>query len=120
MQAAKLFRYCGNELGTSVMFVLFTLSWVLCRLLYLPLGVLRSVIYDAYHLASALFVFGASSFCVFETRLTNLGTPPPAVFIFLSVISIYKIETQQVPKFAPCYSPALRHVFFLSFRFKFY
>ena len=32
------------------MFVLFTLSWVVCRLMYLPLGVIRSILYEAYPL----------------------------------------------------------------------
>ncbi|KAH9550115.1 hypothetical protein CY35_10G055900 [Sphagnum magellanicum] len=45
MELAKLFKYCRSELGASICFGLFVLSWVLLRLIYFPFWVIWSTSY---------------------------------------------------------------------------
>ena len=42
MEAAKLCKYSGSEVGASIAFGLFVLSWVLLRLIYFPFWVIWS------------------------------------------------------------------------------
>uniref|UniRef100_A0A7I4CNK0 TLC domain-containing protein n=1 Tax=Physcomitrium patens TaxID=3218 RepID=A0A7I4CNK0_PHYPA len=42
MEAAKLCKYSGSEVGASVSFGLFVLSWVLLRLIYFPFWIIWS------------------------------------------------------------------------------
>ncbi|KAL9174176.1 hypothetical protein ABFS82_02G034600 [Erythranthe guttata] len=42
LEAAKIFKYSGKEVGASVCFGLFALSWLLLRLVFFPFWVLRS------------------------------------------------------------------------------
>ncbi|KAL2937660.1 LAG1 longevity assurance-like protein 2 [Bienertia sinuspersici] len=48
MEAAKVFKYSEKELGASVCFGLFALSWIMLRLIVFPFWVInatRSVLY---------------------------------------------------------------------------
>lgn len=72
LESAKLFKYTGVELGASVSFCLFVLSWVLLRLIYFPFWVIRSTSYD-----SLKYVDRANSkvvliYYVFNTLLITL------------------------------------------------
>ncbi|KAL5992809.1 hypothetical protein ACLOJK_013728 [Asimina triloba] len=40
MEAAKVFKYCENELGASLFFGLFALSWLVLRLIFFPFWVI--------------------------------------------------------------------------------
>jgi hypothetical protein len=42
MEVAKLCKYSGSEVGASVAFALFVLSWVLLRLIYFPFWIIWS------------------------------------------------------------------------------
>lgn len=42
LEAAKVFKYSGSELGASVCFGLFALSWLVLRLIIFPFWVIRS------------------------------------------------------------------------------
>ncbi|KAL3652253.1 hypothetical protein CASFOL_001934 [Castilleja foliolosa] len=42
LEGAKVFKYSGNELGASVFFGLFAVSWVILRLIFYPFWVIRS------------------------------------------------------------------------------
>ena len=44
LEAAKLFRYCRRQTLALVAFVLFFVSWVVCRLIYYPLVIIRSTL----------------------------------------------------------------------------
>ena len=43
LEAAKMARYADHPTATTVLFVLFALSWIASRLVYFPLFVIRSV-----------------------------------------------------------------------------
>ncbi|XP_078432596.1 LAG1 homolog 2 [Wolffia australiana] len=45
LEAAKLFKYSEREIGASVCFGLFALSWVLLRLIFFPFWIIRSSSY---------------------------------------------------------------------------
>ncbi|KAL6514592.1 Ceramide synthase loh2 [Orobanche gracilis] len=45
LEAAKIFKYSGNELGASVCFGFFAVSWVILRLIFFPFWVIRSTSY---------------------------------------------------------------------------
>lgn len=42
MEAAKVFKYSERELGASVFFGLFAISWLLLRLIFFPFWVIRT------------------------------------------------------------------------------
>ncbi|EOX98257.1 hypothetical protein QUC31_015262 [Theobroma cacao] len=46
MEAAKVFKYSERELGASVFFGLFAISWLLLRLIFFPFWVIRTSSYD--------------------------------------------------------------------------
>ncbi|OAE22981.1 hypothetical protein AXG93_2717s1110 [Marchantia polymorpha subsp. ruderalis] len=46
LESAKLCKYSGSELGASVLFGLFALSWGLLRLVYFPFWIIRSTSLD--------------------------------------------------------------------------
>lgn len=57
MEAAKVFKYSEKELGASVCFGLFALSWLILRLIFFPFWVIsatRSVSYVDFPDVSAL------------------------------------------------------------------
>ncbi|WRX14025.1 TRAM/LAG1/CLN8 homology domain - like 3 [Theobroma cacao] len=46
MEAAKVFKYSERELGASVFFGLFAISWLLLRLIFFPFWVIKTSSYD--------------------------------------------------------------------------
>lgn len=42
LEAAKVFKYSGNELGASALFGVFAVTWLMLRLVYFPFWVIRS------------------------------------------------------------------------------
>ena len=42
MEAAKLAKYAGQEVGASILFGLFALSWLLLRLIFFPFFIIWS------------------------------------------------------------------------------
>ncbi|CAA6659433.1 unnamed protein product [Spirodela intermedia] len=71
LEAAKLFKYSESEIGASICFGLFALSWVLLRLIFFPFWIIRtSSIYFLEHLArSKAYVF---LYYTFNTMLLTL------------------------------------------------
>ncbi|KAK1402534.1 LAG1 longevity assurance-like [Heracleum sosnowskyi] len=51
MEAAKIFKYSENELGASVLFGFFAISWLVTRLIFFPFWVIHA---SSYHLAKVL------------------------------------------------------------------
>ena len=47
LESAKIFKYSGNEQGSTVMFVGFLLAWVATRLVYFPAHIIRSALFSA-------------------------------------------------------------------------
>lgn len=47
LESAKMFKYSGSELGANVLFVFFTLSWLVLRLAYFPFFCIHSVMFVA-------------------------------------------------------------------------
>ena len=42
MEAAKVFKYSENELGASVFFGCFAISWLILRLIFFPFWVIKA------------------------------------------------------------------------------
>ncbi|GAQ79490.1 long-acyl-chain ceramide synthase [Klebsormidium nitens] len=47
LEGAKLFKYSKNEIGASVTFALFAISWLVFRLIYYPTYLIRSTAFEA-------------------------------------------------------------------------
>ncbi|GFP91132.1 lag1 longevity assurance homolog 2 [Phtheirospermum japonicum] len=72
LEAAKVFKYSGNELGASVCFGLFAVSWVILRLIFYPFWVIRST---SYYLCEVLVLsqpYSATLYYFFNTMLLTL------------------------------------------------
>lgn len=72
MEAAKVFKYSENELGASVFFGFFAISWLVTRLIFFPFWVIHA---SSYHLAKVLRLSEAyhmSLYYVFNTMLLTL------------------------------------------------
>jgi ceramide synthetase len=48
LEVAKLSKYAGAELATNTLFVIFTITWIAMRVVYFPLWVIHSAVFDAY------------------------------------------------------------------------
>ncbi|KAL9662950.1 hypothetical protein QQ045_027786 [Rhodiola kirilowii] len=57
LETAKLFKYAEKELGASVFFGMFAVSWLILRLIFFPFWIIRSTSYDliAYIKSSAQY-----------------------------------------------------------------
>ncbi|KAI3448107.1 hypothetical protein Pfo_004772 [Paulownia fortunei] len=72
LEAAKVFKYSGKELGASVCFGLFALSWLVLRLIFFPFWVIRS---SSYYLCEVLVLsqpYSATLYYLFNTMLLTL------------------------------------------------
>lgn len=72
LEAAKVFKYSGSELGASVFFGFFAVSWLVLRLIFFPFWVIRS---SSYYLCEVLNLSEASHmgiYYVFNTMLLIL------------------------------------------------
>ncbi|EPS71659.1 hypothetical protein M569_03098, partial [Genlisea aurea] len=71
MEAAKVFKYSGNEIGASLFFGLFALSWFILRLIIYPFWVIRS---SSYYLCEVLKSSDWPLYYLFNTMLLALLT----------------------------------------------
>ncbi|KAK3015052.1 hypothetical protein RJ639_005577, partial [Escallonia herrerae] len=72
LEAAKVFKYSEKELGASVCFGLFAISWLILRLIVFPFWVIYS---SSYHLIESLRMselYHVSLYYVFNTMLLTL------------------------------------------------
>ncbi|XP_022746184.1 LAG1 longevity assurance homolog 2-like isoform X1 [Durio zibethinus] len=72
LEAAKVFKYSERELGASLCFGLFAISWLLLRLIFFPFWVIKS---SSYHIREFLNLsqsYPTSLYYVFNTMLLML------------------------------------------------
>ncbi|KAG8364260.1 hypothetical protein BUALT_Bualt19G0109700 [Buddleja alternifolia] len=72
MEAAKVFKYSGKELGASVCFGFFALSWLVLRLIFFPFWVIRSTSYDLCEVLKLSELYDMTLYYVFNTMLLML------------------------------------------------
>lgn len=72
LEAAKAFKYSEKEIGASVCFGLFAISWLVLRLIFFPFWIIRS---SSYHLCEFLRLseaYDMTLYYVFNTMLLTL------------------------------------------------
>lgn len=72
LEGAKILKYSGKELGASVLFGMFAMSWLILRLVIFPFWVIRAT---SIHLLDALRpseAFDMGVYYIFNTLLLNL------------------------------------------------
>lgn len=72
MEAAKVFKYSEKELGASVCFGLFAISWLLLRLLFFPFWIIKSTSKDLCKFLRLSEAYDTSLYYVFNTMLVTL------------------------------------------------
>lgn len=72
MEAAKVFKYSDKELGASVCFGLFALSWLILRLIFFPFWVISATSYDLCDYLKLSEPYPTSMYYVFNTMLLML------------------------------------------------
>ncbi|KAJ9159576.1 hypothetical protein P3X46_025078 [Hevea brasiliensis] len=72
MEAAKVFKYSGKELGASICFGLFAISWLLLRLVFFPFWVIKTSCYDVVDFLDLSKAYPLSLYYVFNTMLLML------------------------------------------------
>ncbi|KAK6136903.1 hypothetical protein DH2020_029348 [Rehmannia glutinosa] len=72
MEAAKIFKYSKIELGASVCFGLFALSWLVLRLIFFPFWVIRATSYYSYQVLKLSEPYHRGIYYVFNTMLLTL------------------------------------------------
>ncbi|KAG6571977.1 LAG1 longevity assurance-like 2 [Cucurbita argyrosperma subsp. argyrosperma] len=72
MEAAKVFKYSENELGASVFFGCFAISWLILRLIFFPFWVIKATSYDLCEYLKLSDVNSRSIYYVFNTMLLML------------------------------------------------
>ncbi|KAL0334862.1 UNVERIFIED_CONTAM: LAG1 longevity assurance2 [Sesamum radiatum] len=72
LEAAKVFKYSEKELGASICFGLFALSWLLLRLIFFPFWVIRSSSYYSCQVLRLSEPYLLASYYVFNTMLFTL------------------------------------------------
>ncbi|PSS02713.1 LAG1 longevity assurance like [Actinidia chinensis var. chinensis] len=72
MEAAKVFKYSEKELGASICFGLFAISWLLLRLIFFPFWVIKSSSYDLCEFLRLPEAYPMSLYYVFNTMLLTL------------------------------------------------
>uniref|UniRef100_A0A803NL87 TLC domain-containing protein n=1 Tax=Cannabis sativa TaxID=3483 RepID=A0A803NL87_CANSA len=72
MEAAKVFKYSEKELGASVFFGCFAVSWLILRLIYFPFWIIRSSSYDLCKYLRLSEAFHRFMYYVFNTMLLML------------------------------------------------
>ncbi|CAK9184221.1 unnamed protein product [Ilex paraguariensis] len=91
LEAAKVFKYSEKELGASIFFGLFALSWLILRLIFFPFWIIKS---SSYHLCQFLRlseVYHMSLYYIFNTMLLTL-----LVFHIYWWILIYSMIMRQL------------------------
>ncbi|PHT97430.1 LAG1 longevity assurance -like protein 2 [Capsicum chinense] len=72
MEAAKLFKYSGQELGASVLFGCFAVSWLVLRLFFFPFWVIRSSSYYLCEVLKLSEAYDTMLYYFFNTMLLTL------------------------------------------------
>lgn len=72
MEAAKVFKYSEKELAASVSFGFFAISWVILRLIFFPLWVIKSSSYDIREFLDLSEAYPTFLYYVFNTLLLVL------------------------------------------------
>ncbi|GLU03202.1 hypothetical protein SLE2022_204120 [Rubroshorea leprosula] len=72
LEAAKVFKYSERELGASVCFGLFAISWLLLRLIFFPFWIIKSSSYDIREFLNLSQPYPTSLYYVFNTMLLML------------------------------------------------
>ncbi|KAL7156811.1 hypothetical protein ABFS83_02G034300 [Erythranthe nasuta] len=72
LEAAKVFKYSGKEVGASVCFGFFALSWLLLRLVFFPFWVIRSSSYHSCEVMKLSEPFIMGVYYTFNTMLVTL------------------------------------------------
>ncbi|MBA0782593.1 hypothetical protein Gotri_000456 [Gossypium trilobum] len=72
LEAAKVFKYSERELGASVCFGLFAISWLLLRLIFFPFWVIKTSSYDVREFLNLSESYPMSLYYVFNTMLLML------------------------------------------------
>lgn len=72
MEAAKVFKYSEKELGASVFFGCFAVSWLILRLIYFPFWVIKSTSYNICEYLRLSEAFHRFLYYVFNTMLLML------------------------------------------------
>ncbi|GLT60449.1 hypothetical protein SLA2020_332140 [Shorea laevis] len=72
MEAAKVFKYSERELGASVFFGLFAISWLLLRLIFFPFWVIKTSSYDVREFLNLSEAYPTLLYYVFNTMLLML------------------------------------------------
>ncbi|KAM7479190.1 hypothetical protein LguiA_027403 [Lonicera macranthoides] len=91
LEAAKVLKYSENELGASVFFGMFAISWLILRLILFPFWVIRAT---SYHLLDCLRLsetYHMSLYYAFNTMLLTL-----LVFHIYWWILIYSMIMRQL------------------------
>lgn len=72
MEAAKVFKYSENELGASVFFGLFAITWLLLRLIFFPFWVIKSTSDDLQNCMNLSESYPRLLYYLFNTMLLML------------------------------------------------
>ncbi|CAA7048314.1 unnamed protein product [Microthlaspi erraticum] len=72
MESAKIFKYSGKELGASVCFGLFAISWFLLRLVYFPFWIIRATSSELLRYLDMTLVKDTLMYYAFNTMLLML------------------------------------------------
>ncbi|KAL2537532.1 LAG1 longevity assurance-like protein 2 [Forsythia ovata] len=72
LEAAKVFKYSEKELGASVCFGLFAISWLVLRLVFFPFWVIRSSSYYLCECLNLLEPYDMTLYYIFNTMLLTL------------------------------------------------
>lgn len=72
LEAAKVFKYSGKELGASVLFGCFAISWVILRLFFFPFYVIRTTSYDFIKVLMVSDDSNGTQYYVYNTMLMTL------------------------------------------------
>ncbi|XP_077213251.1 LAG1 homologue 2 [Tasmannia lanceolata] len=72
MEAAKIFKYSEKELGASICFGFFAVSWLLLRLIFFPFWVIRATSYNLIKCLNLSESYPTSLYYIFNTMLLTL------------------------------------------------
>nr|AFK33732.1 unknown [Medicago truncatula] len=72
MEAAKVFKYSGREFGASVCFAFFAVSWLILRLIFFPLWIIKTTSLDLQKVLNLSERLPMLLYYVFNTLLIML------------------------------------------------
>ncbi|ONL96281.1 hypothetical protein Zm00014a_018585 [Zea mays] len=72
LETAKLCKYTEKELGASLFFGLFAISWLLLRLIYFPFWIIKASSYHSITFWRKLDEFPTALYYIFNTMLLTL------------------------------------------------